>query len=162
VLCDNGCEALFTAEQVSITRQGKTIMTGQRQAPGLWYVHLQQPKIKRGPAKAISGEPATTITTGTTHQHHTDTANVIIDTKTQSELMQYLHAAAFSPSVSTFTTAITKGFFTTWPGLTTEAINKSLPKSMATAMGHLDQARKTCNPQNNKNKHQQCPQIRTQ
>ena len=35
-----------------------------------------------------------------------------------------------------------KGHFTTWPGVTVEAIKRYLPKSEATTMGHLDQQRK--------------------
>jgi hypothetical protein len=127
VLCDNGCEALFTATTVTITLQGKVVMVGHRQSPGLWYVDLENPTANK----------QTTQQTTTT-----DTANVIIDAKTQAELMEYLHATAFSPVESTFIQAIEKGHFTTWPGLTAEAVRKHLPKSMATAKGHLDQQRK--------------------
>lgn len=129
VLCDNGCHALFTATQVIITLQGVVIMIGHRKAPGLWYVDLDN-------------ITSTTTTIKEPPQQQTETANAIIDAKTQADLMQYLHAAAFSPSTSTFTQAIEKGFFISWPGLTAQAVRKHLPKSMATAQGHLDQTRK--------------------
>ncbi len=44
--------------------------------------------------------------------------------------------------VSTWIKAIQKGFFQSWPGLTSEAVHKHLEASEATAKGHLDQTRK--------------------
>ena len=35
-----------------------------------------------------------------------------------------------------------KGHFKTWPGVTVKAIQRYLPKSKATMLGHLDQQRK--------------------
>jgi hypothetical protein len=34
--CDAGCTALFTTTAVIITREGKVVLTGQQQPPGLW------------------------------------------------------------------------------------------------------------------------------
>ena len=59
-----------------------------------------------------------------------------------SDLTQYLHAACFSPTPSMLIKAINNGHFTTWPGFTTEAVKKHLPKSDAMVKGHLDQKRK--------------------
>jgi hypothetical protein len=50
-------------------------------------------------------------------------------------------AQCFSPATSTWTDAIDAGFFTTWPGLTAALVRKHLPKSLATAKGHLKQDR---------------------
>jgi hypothetical protein len=74
----------------------------------------------------------------------TPSANASIGATPSSivEHIQFLHAAAFSPVTSTWIDAINNGHFTTWPGLTAEAVRKHLPKSFATAQGHLDQARK--------------------
>ena len=60
-------------------------------------------------------------------------------TSIQDDIIQYLHAAAFSPVVSMWVKFIEKGFFVTWPGLTIEKVKKDLPKIEATALGHLDQ-----------------------
>ena len=57
---------------------------------------------------------------------------------TKNELSQYLHGCCFSPTISTFTTAIKNGNFSTWPGLTENLISKMLP-SPNTAKGHLNQ-----------------------
>jgi hypothetical protein len=105
-------------------------MIGHRIPPGLWNVDLINPMPADAPtAHSINVAPTATV-------------NVIIDANTQADLMQFLHAAAFSPATSTFTQAIDKGFFTSWPGLTAQAVRKHLPKSMVTAQGHLDQTRK--------------------
>ena len=58
---------------------------------------------------------------------------------TKSYLVQYLHRYAFRPVVTTWTKAIYAGYFSTWPGLTSEIVCKHLPKSMATSKGHLRQ-----------------------
>ena len=57
--------------------------------------------------------------------------------KTLRELVTYLHQAAFSPVPSTWIAAIDEGFFATWPGLTSDLVRKHLPKSVATAKGHM-------------------------
>ena len=63
-------------------------------------------------------------------------------TKLLPDLVAFLHVAAFSPSTTTWIDAIKKGFFQSWPGLTTEVVRKYLPKSPVTAIGHTDQKRK--------------------
>ena len=77
-------------------------------------------------------------TTSSTHR-----ANIIIQTdKTKQELAQYLHACSFSPSISTFLSAIRKGHFLSWPGLTPSLITRHLPPSTFTAKGHMNQEQK--------------------
>ena len=48
---------------------------------------------------------------------------------------------AFSPGVHNCTKAIDAGYFAIWTGLTSELVRKHLPKSLATAKGHLKQYR---------------------
>ena len=62
--------------------------------------------------------------------------------QTKKDLVIFLHAAAFSPSISTWCDAIDKGYFATWPGLTSSLVRKHLPKQMATSKGHLKEERK--------------------
>ena len=69
------------------------------------------------------------------------TANTVVQASDISDLIQCLHAACFSPSPSTWIKAVNNNFFTTWPGLTAQHIQKHLPKSPATTKGHLDQTR---------------------
>ena len=60
---------------------------------------------------------------------------------TKSDLVRYLHRAAFSPVISTLIKAIDAGYYTTCPGLTSKIVRKHLPKALATAQGHLHQQR---------------------
>jgi hypothetical protein len=63
------------------------------------------------------------------------------DNNTQKDLINYLHAACFSPVKSTWITAIKNGNFLSWVGLTEHAVEKHLSKSPATTKGHLNQQR---------------------
>jgi hypothetical protein len=59
----------------------------------------------------------------------------------QKDLINYLHAACFSPVKSTWTTAIKNGNFSSWPGLTEHGVEKHLSKSTSATKGHLNQQR---------------------
>ena len=72
---------------------------------------------------------------------HSPFSNNVHALSTKSDIVKYLHQSAFIPVVSTWTAAITSGFFTTGPGLTSALVRKHLPKSLATAKGHLRQDR---------------------
>ena len=64
-------------------------------------------------------------------------------------LIQYLHAARFSPTTTTLLQAIHNNHLLGWPGLTTANVKKYLQETPATAKGHLDQHKK--NIQSTKN-----------
>jgi hypothetical protein len=57
----------------------------------------------------------------------------------QKDLINYLHAACFSPVKSTWIKAIKNGIFSSWPGLNEHSVEKYLSKSTSTAKGHLNQ-----------------------
>ena len=61
--------------------------------------------------------------------------------QTHSDLADYLHAACFGPVKSTFSKAIKKGFFKTWPGLSERLLQKHLHPAPYTAKGHISQTR---------------------
>jgi len=127
-LCDAGCTAVFNQHTADIRFNNTTILTGTRVPPGLWYYQLPE-------TAANSAISSTTATLATKNAKATSTSSI-------TDHIQFLHAAAFSPVTSTWIDAINNGHFTTWPGLTAEAVKRYLPKSLATAQGHLDQARK--------------------
>ena len=116
VLCDHDCTATFNKHAVTIHRHNQRILTGPRLPNGLWSLPLHPDQT----------------------QHH---ANTLFTPQTQQKLVQWLHAAAFSPSTSTFLDAIQRNFFATWPGLTPDIVRRYLPPSEATVKGHLDQQR---------------------
>ena len=120
-MCDAGCTALFNKDTVTIHHNGIQILGGTRDTrTGLWRLPLHQPVIDVTPSHAI---------------------NSAYDTDSIPALMQFLHATAFSPVKSTWISAINRGFFQSWPGLTAQMVRKHLPKSVATTKGHLDQTR---------------------
>jgi hypothetical protein len=70
------------------------------------------------------------------------------DNINQKDLIHYLHAACFSPIKSTWSTAIKNGNFTSWPGLTEQAVEKNLSKSTSTTKVHLNQQRRNARTTN--------------
>ena len=97
-LCDAGCLAQFDAKNVIIQRQGMTLLTGTCDPTnGLWRLPLVNPP----------SPPVIPFQCNNAYQ-----------TTSTAELMQYLHAAAFSPVQSTWLQAIERGYFQSWPGLT--------------------------------------------
>jgi Reverse transcriptase (RNA-dependent DNA polymerase) len=119
--CDAGCTATFSATEVAIIFNGKTVLTGKREPPGLWKT-TQQPTILQATPEWM--------------------ANGAFSNQLKSNAVKFLHAACFSPTTATWTKAINHGFFRSWPMLTAKTVRQHLPKSVATAMGHMDQSRK--------------------
>jgi hypothetical protein len=124
--CDNGCVVQFSRKRCRILQDSTVILNSPRGlTTSLWLLPLQPT-----PQPLPGGSPSAPNLRFHAHQ-----------TSTKPELLQYLHAAcSFSPVTSTWLQAIHNNNFVTWPGVTTPAVSKNLPKSIATAKGHLDQA----------------------
>jgi hypothetical protein len=104
---------------VTVSRNGKDVMYGSRDPKSrLWRVNLKQNR--------------NTTIAQCNHAH---------DNNNQKDLINYLHAACFSPVKSTWITAIKNGIFSSWPGLNEHSVEKYLSKSISTAKGHLNQQR---------------------
>ena len=125
-LCDHGFSAISTAKDISLTGPYTTLAGTRNTNNGLYYIELQ----------SIDPLPNAHL------PQNSPCSNNVHTLSTKSDIMKYLHRAAFSPVISTWTITITAGFFTTWPGLTSALVRKHLPKSLATAKGHLRQDRK--------------------
>jgi hypothetical protein len=112
LLCDSDCEVNFTKQNTTVKLHHKMILTRYR-------------KQRTGLCWRVQ-------------------LNDVLPAGTIANTVKFLHQACFSPatSTSTFIKAIEHGNFATWPMLTSENVKKCLPKSEATAMGHLDQQRK--------------------
>jgi hypothetical protein len=118
-LCDKGCSVTFTHDQVTVTKNKEFLMRGSRYPKSrLWRVDLKQ-KFEK----------------------HEIQCNHAHDKNNQEDLINYLHAACFSPVKSTWIMAIKNGNFLSWSGLTEHAVEKYLSKSTATTKGHLNQQR---------------------
>jgi hypothetical protein len=109
-LCDSGCTVTFTHDQVTITKNKECVMRRSRDPKScLWRVDLKQ-KFEKHEIQCSHAQ----------------------DNNNQKYLINYLHAACFSPVKSTWITAIINGNFLLWPGLTEHAVEKHLSKSTAT------------------------------
>ena len=116
-LCDHGCEAHFTATTVTVTYKDSIILQGQRNPStnGLWIIDIQTPQQALA-AVNFSASPA--------------------------ELVAFAHAALFSPTISTLSKALSKGYLPPFPGLTIKTLQKYTPPLTATVKGHLTNKRK--------------------
>jgi hypothetical protein len=118
-LCDNDCSVTFTQDQVTVSKNGKHLMYGARDMKSrLWRVNLKQ--------------KFDTENVQCNHAH---------DNNNQKDLINYLHAACFSPVKSIWIMVIKNGNFSSWPGLTEHAVEKHLSKSTSTTKVHLNQQR---------------------
>ena len=114
-LCDEGCIAIFDKHKLRVFKKDKCILQGIRnKSDGLWDVPFNSPKVNY----------------------------VVTRDKNRTELAQYLHGCAYSPSISTFQKAINKGNFISWPGINDVTFKKLIGTPIATHCGHLDQERK--------------------
>jgi len=111
---------VFTADTVAIHLHDELLLKGHRSstAPTLWTIPLQVPP------------PSTQL------------AATAVNTSTKPpDLVAFAHASLFSPALTTLAQALRKDYVVGFPGLTSPTLAKYPPMSMATAKGHLDQAR---------------------
>ena len=127
-LCDHGCEATFNNKYVLILNKwsGKVIMKGTRDPrSNLYMISLtQQNKL---------------MTESTTPDEYV--LGIAYECKSKSTLVDYHHASCCIPTQSGCGNAITKNFFTSWPGLSFDLVQKYLSKKQSTILGHLQQPR---------------------
>ena len=161
-LCDDDCKVLLDKKELNVYKDNQVLLRGYRNpTDGLWDIPIVKSIIPENyimpkthsamyvlRTKPIAPTPMKKQKkrqcklkpkhTKTSFDLPINKANVIIRQKqSKQELATYLHAACLSPPVSTFTAAIAKNNFSSWPGLTTKLINKHLPKSIYTYQGHL-------------------------
>ena len=118
-LCDAGCQVHLERAIINITLNDEIVLTGTRTpSTGLWHLNMSEP-------------------TATSHAQ----ANAACGSATPASLVEFAHAALFSPALSTLERALTRGYITNFPGLTANLLRKYPPQSRATAKGHLDQER---------------------
>ena len=117
-LCDADCNVIFTKSQVLIYFEDSLILQGTRSAQtnNLWLVDLPASQPMAAAAINQSTRP--------------------------KDLVAFAHASLFSPAITTLELALRKNLITGFPGLTLKSLQAHPPNSLATAKGHLDQARK--------------------
>ena len=126
-LCDSDCKATFLKDTVEITNnKNEQVLTGPRdQRTGLWTVKIP---LANQTISTVSKSPSQPIANG-----------LIWSKTTKTDLALFHHAALGHPTKITLNKAIQAGFLKSFPGLNSELINKHLPKSIETSMGHLNQ-----------------------
>ena len=131
LLCDHGCTATFHPDTVDITLDGATILTGTRSpTTNLWTIDLAQLKPQDTPIFLVS------------HHQPQHRINALLATDAIiARRVAFYHVALFSPSLSTWRAAISRGFLTTWPDLTSKQVRRHHPASIPMIKGHLDQQR---------------------
>ena len=96
-LCDDTCEVVFNNATVKIVKNNKIILTGSRSDKDKYDIRL----------------PTTNDNNNNTPKISNKINYIIQKDKSKTDLARYLHATAFSPSLSTFLQAIRKGNFVT-------------------------------------------------
>jgi hypothetical protein len=125
-LCDDNYIAVLDKKLIKIFKNKKCILEGKRNTTdGLWDITIPSADA-RPPQQAPPP-----------HQLNA----IIRKNQSKTELVQYPHGCCGSPGLSTWKKAIKNGNFITWPGIDSISLSR-LPKSIASAKGHLDQERK--------------------
>ena len=127
-LVNIGLKVMYCADAVvGFDSEDKIIFQGDRDFnTGLWMVDLRT---------------LSTVTTGAAYHTMHQGAAPAVRLDTSADFVNFWHAAYGSPAVSTFLSAIDKGFIRV-PGLTSAKVRRHPPNSLATAYGHLHATRK--------------------
>ena len=133
ILIYAGCRVTYDTEHVKVFYRGNVVWKGTRESlTGLWVISLTQTQK---------------ISQTITHKIDNHTANNAYQMMSKEELIRYLHQCLFCPPKLTLLKAIKNNQLATWPGLTTEAVQKYLPESFpATDKGHMKIQRKGIRP----------------
>ena len=121
-LCDAGCTATITSDKIEVKHDDRVIVTGTRSSETtLWHLDL--------PSE---------VDPDSIFPYY---ANAAIGTNTAANMVAFMHAAFFSPALSTLEKALQKGYIPNIPGFTAATLKKHPPQSAAMIKGHLDQTR---------------------
>jgi hypothetical protein len=130
-LCNHDCKAIFEKNTLHIERHGNIVLTGSRHPTNdLWYFDPPQ----------TQPQPVATINEANLPITHS--ANYVAQMARIQDRLAFLHAACFSPALSTWIAAIDAGYLSSFPELTSALVRKYPPRSAAMTKGHLDQSRK--------------------
>ena len=123
------CDANYTAV---FTRNNVKICTNPVQIPDNTVVFTGHRNFANGLYVANLNDKQTHLANKVDQLHNATTKNAIT----------FLYLAAFSPAITTLTTAIQKGFFKSWPGFTVEATQKYVSNMPHVSAGRMDHVRK--------------------
>eukprot|EP00804_Cyclotella_cryptica_P015695 CCRYP_018924-RA/>CCRYP_018924-RA protein AED:0.15 eAED:0.15 QI:0/-1/0/1/-1/1/1/0/1314 len=122
-LCNAGCSLRMNRDKLIISYLGKEVLQGTKcPHTGLWLLPLSQQHLQHQFSPPSPQSPMMA------NVHHTSS---------RAEMIQYLHQACFSPTITSWCKAIDNDQFMSFPGLSSAAVKKYLPPSTATAKGHM-------------------------
>jgi hypothetical protein len=137
LLADDGCKISLTKDNIVVTKNGKIILKGIRdEVSTLWMIPIKHHKKVNLLVQELPSVPLVNAANSAYHQ------------PTIAKLMAYLNATIGSLPVKALCNAIDNDWLTSFPGLTSSAIRKHLPKSISTTMGHTHMIRKGIRPTN--------------
>jgi hypothetical protein len=127
LLADDGCKINLTKDNIVVTKNDKIILKGiQGRISTLWMIPIKHHKKVKLLAQELPYAPLVHAANSAYHQ------------PTIAKLMVFLNATIGSLPVKTLcSNAIDNDWLTSFPGLTSSAIRKHLPKLISTAMGHM-------------------------
>ena len=118
-LCRIGCVATFSAKDVTVTYNNLPVLYGLKSIDdNLWTL----PTLPLATASCPAAHAAYAL-------------------PSDAEFVKFTHAAFGSPSITTLTKAVRRGYLDSYPRLTSLMLTAHPPNSIATAQGHLDQHR---------------------
>jgi hypothetical protein len=125
VMAGNGYTTIFRPRDKGVTFHKEGMLT----------IKTSEPPVLQGCKK--KGEKLWTLSMPqTTKKKHEEISNVH-NLPSISQTIKYHHASAGYPVKDTWIKAINAGNYTTWPGLTSAAVQKHFPKSNKMKKGHM-------------------------
>ena len=113
---------ILIKKQVIFAKQNKDLLTGDRnKLTGMWEANI-----------TIDNNIQTAPTSSQTQY-----SNFILPYKPTGESIKFMHGTCFSPCTTTWCTAIDKGYFKSWPRLTSARVRKYIKVSDAISKGQL-------------------------
>jgi len=126
---------IYDANDTIITVTRDAILRGWRDKSNkLWRIPLVEVVQNVNTDTIIVNQPPTEFLPD--HPPTEEAIHNVYELKTSPELVRYLHAAAGFPTKPQWITAIKNKQYTSWPGLSVEAVRQHFPESDETHKGH--------------------------
>jgi hypothetical protein len=150
VLCNAGCEIIFTKTNCDVWYKRRVILNGKKDpSTDLWTLPLgpQNEQAKKTNAKhnsvtptrkPVGQAPKKSITVPSdAYNGATQVASSTHSVKTRANAVKFAHQALCNPKISTLLKTVRQGFLGGCPNLSKKLINKYLNASPATAKRHM-------------------------
>jgi hypothetical protein len=143
VLCDAGCEVIFTKTNCDVWYKGTIILSGKKDpSTDLWTLPIGPNKEQSKTIKPVGqAQKKSRTVPADAHEGATQAASFTHSVKTRANAVKFAHQSLCNPKISTLLKAVRRGFLDGCPNLSKKLINKYLNASPATAKGHMKRPR---------------------